>query len=47
VYLLGKDGSDAAAGGGTDPSIRRMAIAALARKNDPRTAKLLLDLVER
>jgi HEAT repeat protein len=33
--------------GGTDPSIRRMAIAALARKNDPRTAKLLLDLVER
>jgi HEAT repeat protein len=32
---------------GTDPSIRRMAIVALTRKNDPRTAKLLLDLVER
>ena len=31
---------------GTDPSIRREAIAALARKNDPRTTKLLLELVE-
>jgi HEAT repeat protein len=32
---------------GTDPQIRRDAISALARKNDPRTTKLLLDLVER
>lgn len=30
----------------TDPSIRRLAISALARKNDPRTTKLLLELVE-
>jgi len=32
---------------GTDPQLRRMAIAALARKNDPRTTKLLLDLLEK
>jgi HEAT repeat protein len=32
---------------GTDPQVRRQAIAALARKNDPRTTKLLLDLVEK
>ena len=33
--------------GGTDPNLRRQAISALARKNDPRTTKLLLDLVEK
>jgi len=32
---------------GTDPQVRRQAIAALVRKNDPRTTKLLLDLVEK
>ena len=32
---------------GTDPQLRRMAIAALAKKNDPRTTKLLLDLLEK
>lgn len=32
---------------GTDPQVRRQAIAALVRKNDPRTMKLLLDLVEK
>ena len=32
---------------GTDPQVRRQAIAALARKNDPRTTKLLLELVEK
>ena len=32
---------------GTDPVIRRQAISALARKKDPRTTKLLLDLVEK
>jgi len=32
---------------GTDPNVRRQAIAALARKNDPRTTKLLLELVEK
>jgi HEAT repeat protein len=32
---------------GTDPVIRRQAIGALARKKDPRTTKLLLDLVEK
>jgi hypothetical protein len=32
---------------GTDPSIRRMAINALARKKDERTTKLLLELVEK
>jgi len=31
----------------TDPSIRRRAISALARKKDPRTTKLLLQLVEK
>jgi HEAT repeat protein len=32
---------------GTDPVIRRAAISALARKKDPRTTKLLLELVEK
>ena len=32
---------------GTDPQIRREAISALARKNDPRATKFLLDLVEK
>ncbi|HEX9895736.1 MAG TPA: HEAT repeat domain-containing protein [Gemmatimonadales bacterium] len=32
---------------GTDPVIRRSAINALSRKKDPRTTKLLLDMVER
>ncbi len=32
---------------GTDPQLRRMAINALSRKNDPRTTKLLLDLLEK
>jgi len=32
---------------GTDPVIRRMAISALTRKKDPRSTKLLLDLVEK
>ncbi len=32
---------------GTDPNLRRSAISALARKNDPRTTKLLLELVEK
>ncbi|HKP29325.1 MAG TPA: HEAT repeat domain-containing protein [Gemmatimonadales bacterium] len=32
---------------GTDPNLRRAAISALARKNDPRTTKLLLELVEK
>lgn len=32
---------------GTDPQIRREAINALSRKKDPRTTKLLLDLVEK
>lgn len=32
---------------GTDPNVRRAAISALARKNDPRTTKLLLELVEK
>ncbi len=31
---------------GTDPSMRRMAISALARSKDPRAQKLLLDLVD-
>jgi HEAT repeat protein len=30
---------------GTDPNLRRQAIAALTRKNDPRTAKLLLEII--
>jgi HEAT repeat protein len=32
---------------GTDPAVRRAAITALSRKNDPRTTKLLLELVEK
>lgn len=32
---------------GTDPQVRRQAIAALAQKKDPRTMKLLLELVEK
>jgi HEAT repeat protein len=32
---------------GTDPVIRRAAINALTRKDDPRTTKLLLELVEK
>jgi HEAT repeat protein len=32
---------------GTDPTIRRRAIGMLARKKDPRTTKLLLELVEK
>ena len=32
---------------GTDPQLRRMAISALTRKKDPRTTKLLLDLLEK
>ena len=32
---------------GTDPQVRRQALAALTRKNDPRTTKLLLELVEK
>jgi TolA-binding protein len=31
---------------GTDPRLRRMAISALTRKNDPRTTKLLLEIIE-
>lgn len=32
---------------GTDPVLRRQAITALSRKNDPRTTRLLLELIER
>jgi HEAT repeat protein len=32
---------------GTDPQVRRQAISALARKKDPRTTKLLLELLEK
>jgi HEAT repeat protein len=32
---------------GTDPNLRRAAIAALNRKNDPRTTQLLLELIDR
>ena len=32
---------------GTDPQVRRQALAALTRKNDPRTTKLLLELIEK
>jgi HEAT repeat protein len=32
---------------GTDPVIRRAAISALSKKDDPRTTKLLLELVEK
>jgi HEAT repeat protein/TolA-binding protein len=31
---------------GTDPRLRRMAISALTRKNDPRTTKLLLEIID-
>ena len=32
---------------GTDPSLRRSAINALTRKKDPRTTKLLLEIIDR
>ena len=32
---------------GTDPQVRRQALGALSRKNDPRTTKLLLELIEK
>lgn len=32
---------------GTEPNLRRAAISALSRKNDPRTQRLLLELIER
>jgi hypothetical protein len=32
--------------GGTDPRLRRSAIAALTKKNDPRTQKLLLEIID-
>jgi HEAT repeat protein len=32
---------------GTDPDIRRYAISALSRKNDPRTKKLLLEIIDK
>jgi HEAT repeat protein len=32
---------------GTDPDLRRYAISALSRKNDPRTRKLLLEIIDR
>jgi HEAT repeat protein len=32
---------------GTDPDMRRMAISALARKNDPRTKQILLEIIDR
>jgi HEAT repeat protein len=54
IYQLASREDDAAvdklieiAKSGTDPQTRREAISALARKKDPRTTKLLLDLVER
>jgi len=54
VYQLASRDDDAAvdklieiARSGTDPQVRREAISALTRKKDPRTTKLLLDLVER
>jgi HEAT repeat protein len=31
---------------GTDPDMRRLAISALSRKNDPRTKKLLLEIID-
>ena len=33
--------------GGTDPDMRRLAINYLSRKNDPRTTKLLMELIEK
>jgi HEAT repeat protein len=32
---------------GTDPDMRRMAISALARKNDPRTKQILLEIIDK
>jgi HEAT repeat protein len=32
---------------GTDPDMRRMAISALSRKNDPRTKQLLLEIIDK
>ena len=32
---------------GTDPQLRRLAINYLTRKNDPRTQKLLLEIVDK
>jgi HEAT repeat protein len=32
---------------GTDPDMRRYAISALSRKNDPRTKKLLLEIIDK
>jgi HEAT repeat protein len=32
---------------GTDPDMRRMAISALARKNDPRTRQILLEIIDK
>jgi len=32
---------------GTDPDMRRYAISALARKNDPRTKKLLMEIIDK
>jgi len=54
ISLLGAREEDAAtdklfeiARAGTDPQIRRQAISALSRKKDPRTTRLLLELIER
>jgi HEAT repeat protein len=32
---------------GTDPDLRRYAISALSRKNDPRTKKLLVEIIDK
>jgi len=32
---------------GTDPDMRRYAISMLSRKNDPRTKKLLLEIIDK
>jgi HEAT repeat protein len=37
----------AIAKGGTDPEMRRLAISSLARKNDPRTKQLLLEILDK
>lgn len=54
INTLGSREEDAAtdklfaiARSGTDPALRRQAITALSRKNDPRTTRLLLELIER
>lgn len=54
INTLGRREDDAAtdklfeiARTGTDPQLRRQAISALSRKNDPRTTRLLLELIER